>query len=235
VVAAVAAASSVFPSTRWTLILAARTDRSRRSALLEELLAQYWKPLYIFARHRGIDRDEAEDLVQSLFADLLARDFLTGLDPSRGRLRSFLRTALVHHLANRRTAARAARRGGGAIAMDLDDVEPIAPGDDPERALDRAWARAVLARAMEALRAEYAQGVRGGSFALVEQFFGDTAPSYEEASRANGMTVPQLKSFLHRARRRYRELVREQVADTVEADEDIDAEIDNLMRALAVD
>jgi RNA polymerase sigma-70 factor (ECF subfamily) len=203
--------------------------------VLAELLASYWKPLYVFARHRGLDRDEAEDLVQNLFADLLERDFLAGLDPSRGRLRSFLRTALVHHLANRRTAARAARRGGGVVAMDLDDVEPIAPGDDPERALDRAWARAVLDRAMAALRTEYADHARTGSFGLVEQFFGEVAPTYEDASRANGMTIPQLKSFLHRARKRYRELVREEVADTVDAGEDIDAEIGNLMRALATD
>jgi RNA polymerase sigma-70 factor (ECF subfamily) len=225
----------VFPATRWTLILAARTDGTRRRAALEELLAQYWRPLYVFARGRGLGPDEAEDLVQNLFADLLERDFLVGLDPARGRLRSFLRTALVHHLSKRRTAARAARRGGGVVPMDLADVEPVAPGDDPERALDRAWARTVLARAMAALRKEYEDGVRGGPFAVVEQFFGDAAPSYEEASRASGMTIPQLKSFLHRARNRYRELVRAEVATTVDSDDDIDAELDSLMRALAAD
>lgn len=195
----------------------------------------YWKPLYVFARGRGLAADEAEDLVQNLFADLLARDFVAELDPARGRLRSFLRTALVHHLSNRRTAARAARRGGGVVPMDLDEVEPIASGDDPERALDRTWARAVLARAMLALRKEFDDGVRSGPFELVEQFFGEAAPSYEDASRAAGMTVPQLKSFLHRARGRYRELVRAEVADTVDSPDDIDAEIDNLMRALAAD
>lgn len=224
-----------FPSTRWTLVVAARVEPERRRAALEQLLAMYWRPLYVFAQKRGLDRDEAADLVQNLFADLLARDFVAELDPARGRLRSFLRTALVHHLANRRSSARAARRGGGVVPMDLDDVEAPAPGDDPERALDRAWARGVLARAMLALRREFDDGVRAGPFALVEQFFGDAAPSYEEASRTAGMTVPQLKSFLHRARGRYRELVRAEVAETVESPADIDAEIDNLMRALAAD
>lgn len=230
-----AGASAVFPTTHWTLILAARTDEASRRTALVEVLGGYWKPLYVFARSRGLGPDEAEDLVQHLFTDLLERDFLSGLDPGRGRLRSFLRTALVHRLSNRRAAERAARRGGGVVPMDLGDVEPVAPGDDPERALDRTWARTVLARAMIALRAEFEAGVRSGPFALIEQFFGDAAPSYEDASRATGMTVPQLKSFLHRARSRYRELVRAEVARTVESAADIDAEIAALMRALAVD
>jgi RNA polymerase sigma-70 factor (ECF subfamily) len=119
--------------------------------------------------------------------------------------------------------------------MDLSDVEPVAPGDDPERAMHRTWAREVLARAMATLRQEYEDRVRGGPFELVEQFFGDAAPTYEEASRTHGMTIPQLKSFLHRARLRFRELVRAEVAHTVESEDEIDQEIGILMRALAVD
>jgi DNA-directed RNA polymerase specialized sigma24 family protein len=228
-------ATSGFPATRWTLILSSRTHGTRRKAALEELLRDYWKPLYVFARSRGLDAADAADVVQGLFADLLERDFLADLDPARGRLRSFLRTALVHHLSNSRTAARAARRGGGVVPIDLSDVEPVAPGDDPERAMYRSWARAVLARAMATLGKEYEDRVRGGPFELVEQFFGDAAPSYEEASRTYGMTIPQLKSFLHRARVRFRELVRAEVSHTVESQHDIEEEIAILMRALAVD
>lgn len=226
-------AAAAFPATRWTLILAARADPSQRKRALTELLSVYWRPLYAFARTRGLNRDEAEDLIQSLFADLLARDFLGTLDPARGRLRSFLRTALVHHLSHHRESARAARRGGGAVPISIEDVEPVAPGDDPERALDRAWARTVLARAMDALREEFESGRREGPFHLVSQFFGDTAPPYAEAAQAAGMTAPQLKSFLHRARKRYRELVQSEIAHTVESTEAIEPELSELLGALA--
>lgn len=195
----------------------------------------YWKPLYLFARGRGLAPAAAEDAIQGLFADLLDRDFLQQLDPARGRLRSFLRTSLVFYLSNQRSSARAARRGGGVAPVDLGDVESEVAdlsALDPERALDRLWARALLARAMTALRSEYEQGTRSGSFALIERFFGDSPPSYAEVTAEAGMTVPQLKSFLHRARLRYRELVRAEVAETVASPDDIDAELQGLLASL---
>jgi RNA polymerase sigma-70 factor (ECF subfamily) len=231
--------SGQFPATRWTLIAAARSDPAARRAALEELLAQYWTPLYCFARRKGLDVDSAQDAVQGFIARLLERDAIARVDPARGRFRSYLRTALAHHLANEHAHATAQKRGGAAVivALDFDVAERRLDGAPslPEQAFEREWALGVMERALARLRGEFDDGQRRGPFALVAAFFGGAAtpPSYENAAAAHGMSAPQLKAFLHRARVRYRELLRDEVAQTVDDPAAIDDEIRALLQALS--
>jgi len=225
-----------FPETRWTLVTRSREGPEARSRALEELLAAYWKPLYYHVRRKGHSVEDSKDAIQGFFAQLLDRDFLERLDPEKGKLRSYLRTALDNFLHNRHEASAAAKRGGGArtVALDWDVDESLAaPAPDPSAAFDRAWALAVMERALARLRADYESGERKGPFELVRRFFDFTGepPSYESAAEESGMSVSQLKAFLHRARVRFRELVKEEVRETV-AGEDPEAELETLMKAL---
>lgn len=233
-------AAREFPATHWTAIVAARDGTEARRAALDEVLATYWKPLYTFARRKGLDRERAKDAVQGLFAQLLERDFLEKLDPSRGRLRGFLKAAMDHFLINEHERSAAVKRGGGArvVSLDVEGVEEsiAALPQPPDAAFDREWALGVMERATARLKAEFASGKRGGPWELVAQFqgFGE-APAYADAARAHGMSVVQLKAFLHRARVRFRELVREEVGGTIAPGGPADEEIGELMKALAGD
>jgi RNA polymerase sigma-70 factor (ECF subfamily) len=225
-----------FPETRWTRIVAARERPELRRALLDEVCASRWRPLYVHLRKEGLPRAEAEDVVQGFLAHLLERDFLARLDPGRGRLRAYLKTALAHYRANLHEAASAQKRGGGARALDFDDVESVvaAAPDDPAAAYDREWALAVLEGALSALEAELASGARRGPVAVVRQLFrfGEATP-YEALAAEHGMTVPQLKSFVHRARGRFRELLLARVADTVQTPAEAEDELRALLGALS--
>ncbi len=225
------------PTTRWTLILAARQDGAARRAALGELLGAYWRPLYVYLRRRGLPVEEAEDAVQGFFAHLLERDFLPRLDPARGRFRSYLLTALDHYLVNLRERSAALKRGGAVRLVPLDvalaEREIAAATAAPELAFDREWALGLMERALERLRREYDEGRRRGGFAAVARFFAlDAAPSYAEAAALAGMTVPQFKATLHRARARFGEILREEVAATVASDDAVEPELAELVRAL---
>lgn len=226
-----------FPRTRWTLVLSAREGPEARRSALGELLGAYWKPLYHRARRKGLSIESAKDAVQGLFAQLLERDFVATLEPGKGTLRSYLRAALDHFLINAHDAAAAAKRGGGRAAAPLDfDVaegELAGAPEPPDAAFEREWATGVMERALSRLGTEFEGGGREGPFDLVLQFFRfGEAPSYERAAAERGMSLPQLKAFLHRARVRFRELVREEVAQTVGDPGEVDAEMAELLRAL---
>lgn len=229
-------AASEFPTTRWTLILQGRETAARRRELLSALLRDYWRPLYVYLRRRGLAPAEAEDAVQGFAVRLLETDPLVRLDPARGRLRAYLKTALQHHVQNLHARDAADRRGGGAKVVPLDpELAERLASDAPEgaeEAFQRAWAASVFERALTALREEYERDGRRGPFDLIASYFqGKELGSYAELSARHGMSVPQLKSFLHRARTRFRELVRAEVADTV-AEAEVDAEMQELLRAL---
>jgi RNA polymerase sigma-70 factor (ECF subfamily) len=226
-----------FPPTRWTRVRSARESPEARRAALEELLAVYWKPLYCYVRRKGRTVEDSKDVVQDFLGRLLERDFLERLDPAKGRLRAFLRASIDHYLINEHEKRAAQKRGGGARTFSL-EVEPAERElvDRPEEAgaaFDRAWARGVMERALEALQREFEEGERTGPFALVRRYFGfGEPPPYAEAAREHGMTVVQLKAFLHRARERFRELVRREVAQTVGSASDGESEIAQLLEAL---
>ena len=216
-------------------MLSDRDDPARRRALMEELCRQRWQPLYFYARRRGLPADQAEDAVQGLLVELIERDFLLRLDPERGRLRAYLKRALAHHLENRREHAAAQKRGGGQHPVDFASAEAElqATAADPELAFNREWALGVFEAAFVALEAEYASGARRGSMAVLRQALGfEAAPSYPELASAHGMSVAELKSFVFRGRKRFRELVLERVADTVATPTEADAELSELCAAL---
>lgn len=217
----------MFPTTHWSLIENARDTPAEVTAAIA---SAYWRPLYILARRRGLPHDRAADAVQTLFARLIERDFVHTLDRTRGRLRGFLRVSLEHVLGHELAYARARKRGGGAAPIAIDDVaEQLVQRTEltPEQAFDRAWTATLLDRAFERLAAEH----RSGPFEAVRLYFraDEPAPLAVLAARFS-TTVPALKSMLHRARRRFAALVREEVAATLAPGADVDAEL----RALGV-
>ena len=226
-----------FPPTRWTLILSSRADPEARGRALQELLEIYWKPLYFFARRKGMQIEAAKDAVQGFCIHLLERDFLERLDPARGRFRAYLKTGFENFLRNLHESRTARKRGGGAktVAVDFDLAErdlAHAPGE-ADAAFDREWALGVMERALARLRAEFESGGRRGPFDVALKFFGPAEPpTYAAASKESGMSTVRFKAFLHRARARFRQLVREQVSHTLPDAADADAEIAHLRKAL---
>ena len=232
-------APSRFPTTRWTLILEGKTSPEARRRAFEELAKVYWRPLYVYLKSRGLDAAGAQDATQELLVALMERDVVNKVEPQRGRLRAYLKTAAQNHLVHRAEKEQALKRGAGVRAVPIDEklAERLAfDTAHPDEAFEREWALLVMHRALDTLRAEFESGVRAGPFALVERFFRpglDAQPSYADAAREHGMSLPQLKAFLHRARVRYRELVKEQVLDTVEREADAEAELQALVEVLS--
>jgi RNA polymerase sigma-70 factor (ECF subfamily) len=234
-----------FPTTHWSRLgrVEDLADPVCRAAL-EELCRDYWFPLYAFIRRRGHDAHAAEDLVQGFLADLLERGDLARLDRSKGRFRSFLRAACDHYLANRRDHDRAVKRGGGVSILALDQLDAEARyarqpshGLTPERLFERQWALALLARVLHRLEAE---SVGEGRAALFERLRpalqGDRqAPSYRAIGVELGLTEGAVRVAAHRLRRRYRELLRDEVSHTITDASTVDEEIGELLVALAGD
>ncbi len=212
----------LFPTTHWSLILAGRNDTPARQELLGSLIETYWRPVYVYVRAKGLNADDASDTVQGLFAQLLERDFVRRLDPARGRLRHYLKASADHYVINRHERDAAARRGGGLrpVPFDTELIERTLDTRElgPDRAYEREWALGLMERALLRLRSEFESGRRRGDAATLLRFFGfDAPPSYEEAAAACGMSAAQFKAALHRARRRFRELLRAEVGATVGA------------------
>jgi DNA-directed RNA polymerase specialized sigma24 family protein len=234
------ASGAGFPTTRWTLILSSQAGSEARQAAVRDLLPHYWRPLYLHARRKGLPPDRAEDAVQGLLLQLLQRDFLGALDPGKGRFRSYLRTAFDRFLINQHERASALKRGGGEVlvSLDLEAAErSLALSSAPaEAAFDHEWAAGIMERALARLAAEFAQGKRRAGGDAVLGFFGlggGDPPSYAAAAAECGLSAPQFKAALHRARARFRALVREEVSLTVGEAADIDAEIAELIGILA--
>jgi RNA polymerase sigma-70 factor (ECF subfamily) len=236
------AGRSEFRTTHWNIVLAAQVGASSaaRSAL-ETLCRAYWYPLYAFVRRSGYDADDAQDLTQEFFARLLENQWLAEADPARGRFRSFLLAALKHFLANEWHRAHCARRGGGCefIALDAATAEEryaLEPPDlaTPELLYDRRWALTLLAHAQERLQAEMSAGRQRERFAALESTLtGERAAlPYRELAARFGVTETAVKSMVLRLRRRFRDLLREEVAHTIGNAEDVDAELANLFEVL---
>jgi RNA polymerase sigma-70 factor (ECF subfamily) len=234
----VATPTPSFPQTRWSMIaLAASDDPELGRAALATLCEAYWKPLYAFARRRGHSPAQAEDLVQGFFARFLAKNYLAGLDPGAGHFRGYLLAALKNHIAGEATRARAKKRGGGVTVFSL-DVEAaerdyaaqLSDQATPEDAYYRAWALTLLARCRERLRQEQvAAGKRARFEALVGTLRGEQTCTYAEIARRLGISQTAAKVAAHRLRQRYGELLREELARTVD---DVDAELRALIEAV---
>jgi RNA polymerase sigma-70 factor (ECF subfamily) len=231
-----------FPTTHWSLVVAAKPDeasRTRARKALEELCRAYWYPLYAFVRYRGYSSDEAQDLTQSFFAQIIETRGFASADPERGRFRSYLLGAMKHFLANEWHRARAQKRGGGVTFLDLDALDPEAryalepaQSTDPDAGFDREWAQETIARAMEKLRAESEARGKGELFEGLKGSFTGDEPARSDTAARLGMTEGAVKVAVHRLRKRYRELLRAEIAETVTDPSDVDVEMRHLVAAL---
>jgi RNA polymerase sigma-70 factor (ECF subfamily) len=231
-----------FATTQWSLVLAARTDEAQRSnarKAFEALCRAYWYPIYAFVRHRGYDSDEAQDLTQSFFARVIETDGLASADPRRGRFRSYLLGAIKHFLANEWHRSRTQKRGGRVSFLDLDALDPAARfalaedrTHDPDASFDREWAHETIARALARLRAESEARGRGEWFEALRGSLVGEAPARSATAARLGTTEGALKTAVHRLRRRYRELLRAEIAETVADADDVDREMRHLVEVL---
>jgi DNA-directed RNA polymerase specialized sigma24 family protein len=210
-------------------------DKAAHHAL-DELCRQSWRPIHAFLRRRGIGEHEAEDLTQGFFQHLLSHDLMARAERERGRFRSFLLGCLKHYLDNQWQRDSAMRRGGHLTAVHLDALEPearerieheaLSTADD--QVFDQAWARDVLDRTMVALRAEHADDTR---FEMLAHAL-TGAEDRGAIMAATGMNEGAVKVAIHRLRKRYRELLKQAVAETVENDAEVDAELAHLVACL---
>ena len=231
-----------FPTTHWSLVVAAKpgeASQSRARQALEELCRAYWYPLYTFVRNRGYSSTDAQDLTQSFFARLIETSGFATADPERGRFRSYLLGAMKHFLANEWHRAQAKKRGGDVALLELDALDPEAryaqqpaQSTDPDSGFDREWAQESIARALVKLRTAVQADGKGEQFeALKGSLTGEEPPRRETAARL-GISEGAIKVAVHRLRRRYRELLRTEIAETVSDPSDVDDEMRYLMAAL---
>ncbi len=233
----------VFVTTRWTMVLSAGRKSSPHSdRALAELCQSYWYPLYAYIRRQGKTKEDAEDLVQAFFARFLEKNYLEGLAAERGKFRAFLLAALKHSLANEWDRAQAQKRGGGAEHLslnwqDADDRFHLDPPDptNPERLFDREWALALLDRVIARLAAECMQDGKAELFARAKGFLtvGQDAIPYADAARELGLDEGALRVAVHRLRKRYRALLREEIAQTLVEPDQVEEELRSLLAALA--
>jgi RNA polymerase sigma factor (sigma-70 family) len=231
-----------FTTTHWSVVLSAQDRQSPQSeAALAALCENYWLPLYAYTRRSGYSSHDAQDLTQEFFAQLLEKDFLKDVDHRRGKFRSFLLATLKHFLSHQREHDRAQKRGGGRVPFSLDfqDAENryrLEPEDTatPERVYQRRWALTLLDRVLQRLEDEYAGAGKGGLFAALKEFLtaGRQSRPYRPVAEELGMTEGATKVAVHRLRRRYRELLKEEIAQTVADPADIDDELRDLFAAV---
>ncbi len=189
-----------------------------------ELFARYWQPVFVFARKKGLDAEAAKDATQGLFLRLLERDFMDKMDREKGRLRSYLRSAMSHYLADEYHKKSSLKRGGAYQLESLDAAwadRCVANSElSPEQAYERSWAHMMMERSFARLADEYKSGARKGPLALViESFRGDSSRSQAEIALEYGMSTSQLKSFLFRARGRFQEILKSEIGETVEGED----------------
>jgi RNA polymerase sigma-70 factor (ECF subfamily) len=231
-----------FATTQWSQVLAARDGTSSKARqALADLCSTYWYPLYAYVRRRGYRPDEAQDLTQAFFARLLEKESLRAADRERGRFRSFLLASLQHFLCNEHDRARARKRGGGraALSFDLDAAEDryrLDPSHDltPEKLFERRWALTLLDQVLGRLRQEWEADGKGPLFvALKPTLTGEAnTDSYREVASHLGLSEAGVKVTVHRLRRRYRDLLREEIGRTVAQARDVEDEIRNLFAVL---
>jgi len=228
----------IFATTHWTVVLAAgKRSTPQADRALEELCRTYWFPLYAYVRRRGRTKEDAEDLTQAFFARFLAKNYLEGLNAERGRFRAFLLASLKHFLANEWDKSQRRKRGGGATHLSLDwqtadtQFQVTAVNEtSPDKAFDREWAVTLLARVIQRLQAECEADGRGKLFSELKIFLtaGKGELSHAEAAKSLDMDETTVRVAVHRLRKRYRQLLRDEIAQTLADAADVDEE----MRAL---
>jgi RNA polymerase sigma factor (sigma-70 family) len=231
-----------FPTTHWSRVVAAGDPGTPESQeALASLCNAYWYPIYAYIRRRGHTPEQSQDLTQDFFAYVLERDLIAKADPERGRFRSFLRGVCVNHLANRRDRSNARKRGGGHRTLSIDG--PDAEGRyarEPvheltaDRIFDRTWALTLLGLVLDKLRREYEDAGGAATFEELHVFLtGSRATDpYAAIAARLGTTEGAVRVAVHRLRRRYGSLLRQEIAATVDDPAQIDDEIRSLFAAL---
>jgi RNA polymerase sigma-70 factor (ECF subfamily) len=230
-------------TTQWSQVIAARDGSELAAqAALESLCKTYWKPLFAYVRRRGYSAEEASDLTQAFFAAFLEKKAIAKVRREKGRFRSFLLASLNNFLTNEWHRNHTQRRGGNVSFISLEfaylngDIKtcPSASLLSPEDHFRRNWAVALLGRALERLRAEQEGASKQHRFELLEPFLTGTtdALTYEALAGQLGIPVSTAKVTVHRLRKRYGRLIREEIAQTVSSEEDIQEELHELLAAL---
>jgi RNA polymerase sigma-70 factor (ECF subfamily) len=231
-----------FATTRWSLVLAAGDSRGpgARDAL-EDLCRTYWPPVYAYVRRRGYDSEEARDLTQGFFVQLLEGRKLKAVRRERGRFRTFILASVKNYLANEWDRVRAKKRGGGTVplSLDFDGAEhryALEPTDQatPESIFQRRWALTLLERVLEKLRQELEESGNRGRADRLLPFLTDenSRIPYNQVAADLGMSESAVKAAIHRLRKRYGALLRQEVGEIVKSPEEIDDEIRHLFAAV---
>jgi RNA polymerase sigma factor (sigma-70 family) len=233
----------VFVTTHWSVVLAAgRSDTTRSRDALARLCQTYWYPLYAYVRRRGYSAHDAQDLTQEFFARLLEKQSIASADPQRGRFRSFILASMNNFLTKEWEKARAKKRGGSAETFSLDlaqaeqrfDLEP-ATSVSPDKDFDKKWALALLETVMLQLETEYKHDNKSELFVALKQTLTGSRESqpYADLAKNLGMNEGAVKVAVHRLRKRYRELLQSEIANTVSSPEDVKQEMRDLFSALS--
>jgi RNA polymerase sigma-70 factor (ECF subfamily) len=227
------ATSDGFSSTTWSLVLAAGSDRDGGIAL-ERLCRKHWRPIYVFARRSGLAPADAEDATQEFFIEFLERGWLKQVDPTRGRFRTFLLTLLKNFLSNRRRVSKAQRRGGGAVFLSLDEAEGereltflAEKIHDPSEAFEAAWWSGLIGSAWERLAREQREAGKAEVFGALRGFVTQSpgAGDYRRLAEQLSMRQGQVALLVHRLNRRFAELVRAEVAETIADRSELEVEL----------
>jgi len=231
-----------FATTRWSVVLAARDgEEAPAREALATLCGLYWYPLYAFARRRGASPEEAQDLTQSFFAHLLEKEAIRHVDRERGRFRSFLLASFKNFQSDQREKEHAKKRGGGQVPLPIDGElaegrYALEPSHEltPERIYEKRWALTLIERVLDRLRERHARAGKEHQFEMLRIFLaGEKRPvPYAEVARRLEMSELAVKVAVHRLRKRFRDLLREEIAQTVARDEEIEAELRALQSAL---
>jgi RNA polymerase sigma factor (sigma-70 family) len=232
--------SPQFPTTRWTLVTAAGDPhRKEAKSALVSLCENYWYPLYAYLRRRGFPSDQAQDLTQEFFIRLLEGRYLDRADPEKGRFRSFLLSSLKFFAADEEDRQRAHKRGGGVVVpLEFSSGEERyqrepAHDETPERIFEQRWALSVIDRVVEKLRNEFVQHGRPEHFERLKVFLlGQSDAQYAALAREMNTSEGALKVAIHRLRKRYRELLRQEIADTVADPAEVESELRYLAAVL---
>ena len=233
-------APDLFVTTRWSVVLrAGRSDTTRAQAALADLCQAYWYPLYAYARRRGCSPHDAEDATQGFFARLLKLHSLAGVEREKGRFRAFLLASMKHYLADEHDHASAQKRDRAlTISLDAQAAEEryrFEPADPvtPEQLFERRWALTLLETVMQRLSSEYEDSGRAALFAALRfAITGDKKP-YTELAKDLEMGGEAVRVAVHRLRRRYRQVLREEIAHTVADESEVDDELNSLRRILS--
>ena len=230
-------------TTRWTVVLhAGRKSSPQSDRALGELCQTYWYPLYAYVRRQGHSKEDAEDLAQAFFAKFLEKNYLEGLSAERGKFRAFLLASLKHFLANEWDKTQRQKRGGGVTMLSLDwqnaderfHLDPPDPAS-PDKTFDREWALALLERVITRLRAECEADDKAKLFEQAKGYLmvGESAIPYAQAAQALGVDEGAVRVAVHRLRKRYRELLRDEIAQTLDDPAQVAEELRSLQAALA--